>query len=280
MLRSWFRPPGRVRTLGESDMDAALGVMRAQRLTAMLAAQNLSYLGPGSQMLGIDGESGLEAICWAGSNIVPVGPIETVEAFAQHLRRRGRRATSIVGRADLALEMWRHLEGTWGPARDVRADQPCLVMTERSHLEADPRVRRARPEDLDLLFPAAVAMFREEVGYDPTRSGDGYHHYVKSLASSGRSYVVIEPLGDRDQVVFKADIGAMWDGIAQVQGVWTHPDLRGRGMGTGAMAAVVEDILTFAPTVSLYVNHYNVAARRVYEKVGFRQEATYATIHL
>ncbi|HHW83203.1 MAG TPA: GNAT family N-acetyltransferase [Actinomycetales bacterium] len=254
--------------------------MRAEPLTSILAAQNLNYLGVGSQMLGIDDERGLAALCWAGSNVVPVGPIEAVEPFAMYLRRRGRRASSMVGRADLVLEMWRLLEGHWGPAREVRDDQPCLVIREPSHLEPDPRVRRAAPEDLQILLPAAIAMFKEEVGYDPTRTGDGYHYYVRSLANSGRSYVVVEPRDGIEQVVFKADIGAMWDGIAQVQGVWVHPTLRGQGIATNAMAAVVADILTFAPTVSLYVNHYNVAARRVYEKVGFHQEATYATVLL
>lgn len=280
MLRQWLRPPGKVRSLGEADHAAALEIMRSERLTALLAAQNLQYLGPGSQMLGLDDEDGLIAVCWAGSNIVPVGPRETAEPFASHLRRRGRRATSIVGRADLVMGMWRVLEPTWGPARDVRADQPCLVITAPSDVVADPRVRRATPADMNLLFPAAVAMFREEVGYDPTRSGDGYAHYVRSLTQTGRSYLVVETMGGRERVVFKADIGALWDGVAQVQGVWVHPELRGGGIATGAMAAVVEDILTFAPTVSLYVNHYNQAARRVYEKVGFRQEATYATILL
>jgi len=80
-------------------------------------------------------------------------------------------------------------------------------------------------------------------------------------------------------VVFKADIGALWEGIAQVQGVWVHPAWRGRGLGTAAMAGVVEQIRAgTASAVSLYVNDYNTSARRVYEKVGFRPAGTYATI--
>jgi predicted GNAT family acetyltransferase len=33
-----------------------------------------------------------------------------------------------------------------------------------------------------------------------------------------------------------------------------------------------------APVVSLYVNAHNVGARRAYERVGFEQTATFATI--
>ena len=35
---------------------------------------------------------------------------------------------------------------------------------------------------------------------------------------------------------------------------------------------------TVAPTVSLYVNHYNTGALIAYERVGFRQVGTYATV--
>jgi uncharacterized protein len=45
------------------------------------------------------------------------------------------------------------------------------------------------------------------------------------------------------------------------------------------MAAVVDLALQhIAPVVSLYVNAHNVAARKVYEKVGFKQTATFTTI--
>jgi predicted GNAT family acetyltransferase len=45
------------------------------------------------------------------------------------------------------------------------------------------------------------------------------------------------------------------------------------------MAAVVDLALReVAPVVSLYVNAHNTAARRVYERVGFRRTATFTTI--
>jgi hypothetical protein len=45
------------------------------------------------------------------------------------------------------------------------------------------------------------------------------------------------------------------------------------------MAAVVEHVRAeVAPLVTLYVNGFNHRAIRVYEKVGFRQIATFATV--
>jgi predicted GNAT family acetyltransferase len=82
-------------------------------------------------------------------------------------------------------------------------------------------------------------------------------------------------------VVFKAELAVVTRYTAQVQGVWVAPEFRGRGVGTAAMATVVRDALRrVAPTVSLYVNDYNEAARRVYERCGFRQMGTFATVLL
>jgi predicted GNAT family acetyltransferase len=45
------------------------------------------------------------------------------------------------------------------------------------------------------------------------------------------------------------------------------------------MAAVVEAARRdIAPIVSLYVNDFNVAARRSYERVGFREVGTFASV--
>jgi predicted GNAT family acetyltransferase len=64
-----------------------------------------------------------------------------------------------------------------------------------------------------------------------------------------------------------------------VQGVWVAPAYRGRGIGTAGTAAVVEYARTsIAPVVSLYVNDYNLAARRAYERVGFREVGMFASV--
>jgi hypothetical protein len=79
--------------------------------------------------------------------------------------------------------------------------------------------------------------------------------------------------------VFKAEVGAVCATVCQVQGVWVPPDLRGRGLSAPGMATVVRLAqATLAPIVSLYVNDYNDAARRTYERVGFSQVDTFATV--
>jgi predicted GNAT family acetyltransferase len=144
-------------------------------------------------------------------------------------------------------------------------------------VEPDPAVRLVRPDELDLLLPAAVAMFTEEVGVSPT-TGDGgelYRARVAELIAHGRSFARIE--GGR--VVFKAEIGSVTSQACQVQGVWVDPELRGQGIGVRGMAAVLQLALRdIAPLVSLYVNDFNLAARAVYRQVGFTDAGTFMSV--
>jgi predicted GNAT family acetyltransferase len=145
-----------------------------------------------------------------------------------------------------------------------------LELVEPPEVEPDPLVRRVRVNEVGTLLPACVAMFTEEVGVPPD-SGDGgalYRARVEELVRTGRAFARIED----GRVVFKAEIGAVTPFACQVQGVWVHPDLRGRGHSVAGMAAVVRAALAeIAPRVTLYVNDYNTAARAAYRRVGFRE---------
>jgi DNA-formamidopyrimidine glycosylase len=205
---------------------------------------------------------------------------EALDAFAEAARRQGRRCSSIVGEAGPVLGLWERLADSWGPPRDVRPDQPSLVMDGWSTVPPDPAVRVARPDELPLLLPASVAMFMEEVGYSPlTGSPGAYEARVRTLAEEGRTFVRVEEGPRGPEVVFKADLGAVTRQVAQVQGVWVAPRMRGRRLSEHGMAAVVAQTLGHvAPVVSLYVNSYNAPALACYRRVGFRQVGTYATV--
>src|SRR5215210_2633823 len=77
---------------------------------------------------------------------------------------------------------------TWGRARDIRANQPLMALSGPPLVPSDPAVRRSRPAELELLVPACVAMFTEEVGYSPVAADGGavYRSQVSGLVSAGR----------------------------------------------------------------------------------------------
>ncbi|QAY71850.1 GNAT family N-acetyltransferase [Xylanimonas protaetiae] len=288
------------RVLGAADLPAALAVCAQDPVAAVLASSRLEIAAvaglaaAGGQVWGWPAVGPLQAVCWAGANLVPVVPAslgddaaEAVEAFARTARGQGRRSSSIVGESGAALALWASLERHWPRAREIRAHQPSLAIARDPDVEPDPRVRLSRPEELNIVLPACVAMFTEEVGYSPVAGGGtAYRERVRSLVAEGRSYVRLAAGTPGDPyrrvsplVEFKAELGAVAQGVAQVQGVWVDPAVRGTGLSEGGMAAVVADARRrVAPVVSLYVNGFNVRALRAYRRVGFEQVGTFATV--
>lgn len=285
------RPGGR--TLGDHDLRAALEVCAQDPVGSVLAAARLEQAvvvgmrSAGGTLWGYEVDDELVALCWAGANLVPVIPsddprvvADALDAFAALARDAGRRCSSIVGPADAVLGLWERLSRVWPRAREIRADQPSMVIDRAPLVGPDPFVRRSSPDDLDLVLPACISMFTEEVGYSPASGPHGpYEMRVRGLVGQGRSFARIEPVDGRTQVVFKAELGAVAGGVAQVQGVWVTPSRRGLRLSESGMAAVVDQTRSsVAPVVSLYVNGYNTRAIAAYQAVGFRRVGTYATV--
>jgi predicted GNAT family acetyltransferase len=231
----------------------------------------------GGELWGWAVDGRLDALCYAGANLVPVeaGP-EAIAAFAERARRQGRRCSSVVGPTDMVEPLWRLLEPHWGSARAVRGRQPFMAIDRPPLVVPDPLVRRVRPDELETLLPAAVAMFTEEVGVSPLgHDSAAYRTRVHDLVAAGQAYARIED----GRVVFKAEVTAITRHACQIQGVWVAPERRGEGLAAPGMAAVVAHAQAeHAPVVTLYVNDFNASARRAYARVGFVEIATFTTV--
>jgi predicted GNAT family acetyltransferase len=272
------------RLLSDADRYAVERVLDAAPIAAAQVAERVHAAGlpwgSDARVFGYGAQRRLEAVCWSGANLIPVrAHAAAAAAFAEMAGAHPRTCSSLVGESDAVLTMWSYLDHAWGPARDVRPNQPLLVATAAPPVPPDPTVRLVRPHEMDILFPAAVSMYTEEVGVSPLLGGGGrdYRDRVSDLVRARRAYAKF--VGDR--VVFKAELAVVTRHTAQVQGVWVDPEWRGHGIGTSAMAAVVRDALRrVAPSVSLYVNDYNTPARHVYARCGFSQAGTFATVLL
>ena len=272
-----------VRLLDERDRDAVLAICDRDPVMHVFVSSRVRALGLepgrlGAQMWGHGPGGRLESLCYSGANLVPVAATpDAVAAFADRALRQGRRCSSVVGPADDVQALWALLRPRWGPARDVRPVQPVMVIDGPPLVPPDPLVRRVRPNELDVLWPASVAMFTEEVGISPL-SGDGgasYRARLEQLIRTGRAFARIEG----GKVIFKAEIGAVTPQACQVQGVWVRPEYRGQGLAAPGMAAVVvEAARSIAPLVSLYVNDYNQPARAAYRRAGFTETGRFMSV--
>jgi uncharacterized protein len=232
----------------------------------------------GGEVWGYHEDGRLVSACHAAANLVPVQATpDAIVAFADRAAESSRRCATIVGPVEAVGPRWERLASHWSRPREIRLHQPHLQISRPPAVPPDPLVRRTRQTDLDVLYPACVAMYTEEVGVSPEAGGgaDLYRARVAQLVAKGWSFARIED----GQVVFKAEVAAASPYACQVQGVYVHPDRRGEGLAAAGMAAVVQMAhADIAPVVSLYVNEHNDPARRAYARTGFEQTGTFTTI--
>lgn len=272
-----------VRPLGSPDLEAFLDLARRDPVTNVFAIYRArtTSLEPrwlGGEVWGRFGGGELVAACHVGANLVPVeANDDDARAFAERAMTRARSVSTIVGPHDAVKTFWNTVAGTWGRPREIRWQQPHLVIDRPPLVEPDPHVRRTDRQDMPLLYPACVAMYTEEVGISPEVGGksDLYRARVTQLMSRGWSFARFED----GELIFKAEVACATPEAAQIQGVWVPPERRGQGLAIAGMAAVVALVQeSIAPVVSLYVNEWNEPARRAYERVGFVETTRFSTV--
>lgn len=273
-----------VRVLGPSDLPAFLALAERDPVVNVFVdyRARTTRLDPrwlGGEVLGRFVGEELVAALHVGANLVPVeADAEDLRAFADVLASRRTTCATMVGLHAAVDRLWTLLQDRLGEPREARWRQPHLEISGPPQVTPDPGVRRTEASDMERLYPACVAMYTEEVGVSPEAGGGAalYRARVSQLVSRGWSLARFDEHG---RVVFKAEVACATPYAAQVQGVYVVPELRGQGLATAGMAAVVEAVRRdLAPTVSLYVNDWNTPARRAYERVGFVETARFSTV--
>lgn len=268
------------RLLGARDRDAVESALALDPVGMCMVASRVEAYGLSQRTLGgqlwTAGDPAT-SLCYSGVNLIPLlGREDHIEQFAERAMVTPRMCSSVVGRAELVLPMWEHLSRQWGTPREIRPEQPLMALSGPPAVAADPRVKPIALADLERYLPAAVEMFLGEIGVDP-RGGDGgksYRRRIAALIAARRVYARF----DGDTVVYKAEVGALTRRAGQIQGVWVHPDLRGKGIGAAGTAAVATYLHRQGRVASLYVNGYNTSAVRAYLRTGFARVGTFATV--
>jgi predicted GNAT family acetyltransferase len=277
-------PPGvLVRTLGGSDTVALRNlalqdpVANVFILAHLRAAGTAAPTSGGASVLGVFDDGILVGACWTGANLVPIQLHPSFAGLvASAANSAGRRYASAFGPAEPVLALHAELEELGHKAHEVRPEQPLMTIAGPPSVEPNRELALGRLTDFDRILPACAAMFEEEVGYSPFLGGrEFYSRRVEGLIRQGHSLVHLDTAGE---VVFKAELGAVTAEVTQIQGVWMNPLYRGQGLSAGYMAAVVEQARKIAPVTSLYVNGFNSRARASYQRVGFREVGTFATV--
>ena len=233
--------PTREEARGQDWPAQVLGVFRGAELCGLAALRPSLVLE--SQL----DEEGLEALLpyfEAVDTGLVKSPREVVDPLWRQLLRRGKRA--VIDRVEHSLLL---------RSQDLPASSPPTDLT----------VRRAVPRDLEGLVHAARASLREEGRPDPFL-GDpaGFRRWVQGRLARAR---VVESEG---RVVFVGYADVRRPEGWLVQGVYTWPEHRRRGIARVGMAGIVREAgEAGADHVQLAVVEGNEAAVQLYRGLGF-----------
>ena len=223
----------------------------------------------------LDARARIRGVAFFGRQVVlAADDDEAIAAFAA-LAPSYRFERMIVGPRPVVERYWELVKGWHSAPRLVRESQPLLAVdgkTLRGGLNGV-RVRRARPSAWESEAHNSAKMIEHELAYDPRSFTAEFNANVRMMIDRGLWWVGMH----EGELCFFCNAGPRSEYTLQLQGIWTPEHLRGRGLAAQALSAICEELLEDAPSLSLYVNSFNVPALRLYERIGFRRVGEFAT---
>jgi len=261
--------------LQAADLGAVFTLLDAAPVANAYLRSEAQFTGPDlAPWWGVVGEGVLRSVMLGGPVVVPwVAEPDDARLLAGALAHQLPPRMSVGPRA----AVWSiHRERSFPPLREARDAQPLLAVRRGQLVGVDPLpVRRAGADDVDALSIAAAAMHHEEIGSDGAAMEPmAWRARMSTLVSRGWSYVWSEG----PTLVFKCELSALTPHTVQLQGVWTAPSHRRRGIARRALGTVCAQLLEEVACCSLYVNAGNVGAERLYAELGFEPVGEYATL--
>lgn len=237
---------------------------------------DLSTLTRSAIRVAYDSHGAVTGVAYFGRQIaIAAQDAATIDAFAAESLSHGGEKM-IVGERETVARYWSLVKSRHEPARLIRERQ-FVMMIDRPSLRPYERkvvARRARIDEWTEVADNSAAMIEGELEYDPLRSSPEFTSNVRAMIDRDLWWVG-EYLG---RLCFFCNIGPWSRQTAQLQGIWTPPELRGKGLATSALGAVCDRLLVMSPTLSLYVNDFNTKAIALYDRVGFTTVGEFQTI--
>ncbi len=220
-------------------------------------------------------ETGIVALAYCGRPIVLAGEPDGIAPFATRLSFY-RNSRMIVGPRDTVRAFWSLVAHRLGRPRLVRERQLVMMVDQQRLRPAQPlvTVRQAVMSDWQAVAQGSASMIHQELEYDPRRDSPNYDAGIRRLIETKRWWVGVAA----GRLCFFCHVGPFSEQTAQLQGIWTPPELRGRGLATASLAAICARLLEDSPTLSLYVNDFNTEAVALYRRVGFEHVGDFQTI--
>lgn len=220
-------------------------------------------------------ENGIAGVAYCGRQLAIAAESRALEPFAGYYK--GRRGTTMMVGARATVRAFWELVRPWHAQPRLVRERQFVMKVDRATLrvvDAAVRVRHARMEDAASIAQSSASMIRQELGYRASPASPGFSAGVRRMIEQRLWWVGTLD----DELCFFCNIGPWCENTVQLQGVWTPPQLRRRGLASAALSAICDRLLAASPSISLYVNDFNAAAVALYRRTGFRHVGDYQTI--
>lgn len=273
----------RLRMLTENDKQEVLNFL-AQRpvhtivMTSRLHDNEIESDQNRGRFYGYRNTSGnLEGVALIGhTTLVDVRSEEALIALAITARESKTPLHIMMSDGDSIESFWDYYSGG--------TKQPRLVCSERLFeikfpvpvREYVPGLRRATEAELIQIAEAHAEIALEESGVNPmVKDREGFLKRVLRRINQGRNWAVVD---DEGNLIFKADIVAETPDVNYLEGIYVHPDYRGKGIGANCLSQLSRILLEKVRHVCLLSNENSSGAHQVYLKAGFKSQDCCVTI--
>jgi GNAT superfamily N-acetyltransferase len=268
-----------LRILRRGEEGVADAFLVQHRDTSMLLRANLrsgglqdhGQAGQATYAAALEAQSirGIAAHCWNGMLIIEA-PEHAGTLARLAVQRSGRPVTGLMGLPEQVAEARRALG--LEHARAALDSRDILYRLDLVNLEIPPLLRArnlaCRPANpAEILVDWRTAFSREALGLDAGASLRATCRREVNLLLAQRDYWV---LTDQGGPVASATINARLPEEVTVGGVWTPPELRGRGYARTVVAGMLlAQRERSVARALLLADRENPASRRAYEALGF-----------
>ena len=175
-------------------------------------------------------------------------------------------ARVVVGERSLVDELWRTLTRRGTKERLSRNQVGYSIQRAEARLAEPLPLIAASTDYLGQVVDASAAMAREEARDDPyARNPRLFRERIAERLRRGRDFIHA-PSGT---LMFKSNVASLSALGGQIEGIYTVPAYRHRGLGLRGTSAVTQWVLERAERAFLLVNDDNDHARRLYERLGY-----------
>jgi uncharacterized protein len=219
----------------------------------------------------------LEGVALIGhATLVETHTESALISFAR-IARHCHNAHLIRGEQTTTSAFWRHYANEGPQPRLVCREQLFGLSDPPTYAEPVDRLQPAVIEDMDRIVSVNSAMAFEEGGLNPLQKDPGgFRQRTSRRIEQERVWTWYQG----GQLTFKADVVSQTPEVTYLEGVYVHPEARGKGYGLRCLTQLSSILLRNSRTICLTANDRNAAAIALYKKAGYQFYSNYETIYL